>query len=134
MRLQDFAVLADHVGDAARVFILLALRRAVGEADLAVGVAEEGEGEVEFLGEVGVRGLVVEADTENLDILFFVFADEVAEPATLQRSAGGIGLRIEPEDHALAAQVAQTDVVAVVIEDVEIGCLISNLKHLRRTS
>jgi hypothetical protein len=131
MGLSDPAVLIDDVGDAPRVFVLLAVARAVREADLALGVSDEGEGKIELFGEALVLVAAVEADADDLRVLLFVLADEVPEPGTLDGSAGGVGLRIEPEDDPLAAQVAQADGVAFMINGVEVRRLVSRFQHPR---
>ncbi len=130
MRLRDLAVLVDHVCDAARVFVGRRFGGAVGHSDFSIGVAEEGEVEVELLGERGVVFFVVEADAEDRGVLGGVLFGEVAEPATFFRSTGGVGFRIKPEDDFLAAQVAEADGVAVVIFDFEVGSGIAGLEHL----
>jgi hypothetical protein len=86
--LGDLPVLVDDVGDAPRVLVLRRLGGPVREADPAVGVAEQREGEVELLREAGVVLDVVEADAENLRVLVLVLGDEVPEPGTLTRSTG----------------------------------------------
>src|SRR5206468_4174179 len=99
--LLHLAVGADQVADPLRTAGLGVVGGAVGEADLAVRVAQQREVVVELLreGRVGLRG--VEADPEDLDALLLVLVLEVAEPATLLGSAGGVGLGIEPEDDFL---------------------------------
>jgi len=134
MRLRDVALLVDHVRDAAGVLVALALARAVGEAELAVGIAEELEGELELLREGGVLFRRVEADAEDDGVLRVVLLDEVPEPGTLDRSAGCVGLRIKPEDDFLPAQVAQADRAAVVIARLEIRSRISGLQHVGTSS
>ena len=57
----DLAVLVDHVGDALGVAVGCCLARTVGESDLPIGIAEEGEFVAELLGEGLVLGLGVEA-------------------------------------------------------------------------
>jgi hypothetical protein len=74
MRFGDLAVLVDHVGDAARVFVFWRVGGAVCDADLPVGVAEEREREAVLLREVRVVFDGVEADADDPRILFFVFA------------------------------------------------------------
>ncbi len=129
MGLGDFAVLVDHIGDAARVFVFRGFRCAVCEADLAVGVAEQREGEVVFLGERGVGFFIIEADAEDLRVLRFVLLREVPEPGTFPRSTGSVGFRIKPQHDFLAAQVAEAHAVAVVVGDVEVGSGIAGLEH-----
>ena len=57
----DLAVLVDHVRDALGVAVGRRFAGAVGQADLAIGVAEKGELVAELLGEGLVLGLGVEA-------------------------------------------------------------------------
>jgi hypothetical protein len=131
VRFRDLSVHVDHVGDAAGVFVFRRVGGAVGDADLAVGVAEEGEGEVVLLRECGVVIDGVEADAEDARVLLRVFIGEVPEPGTFCRSTSGVGLRIEPEDELLPAKVAQLHAIAVVIEHLEIRRRIAYLQHLR---
>jgi hypothetical protein len=134
VRLIDPSVLVDHVRDAARVLVFRRVCRSVREADLALGVAQQREGEVELLRERGVRFLVIEADAEDLRVLCFVLRREVPEPGTFPRSTGGVGLRVEPEDDFLSAQIAETDAIAVVVGDVEVGSGIAWFEHVRFSS
>jgi len=129
VRLQDRAVLADHVGDPARVLVLLRIGGAVGDADLPLRVADQREREVELFREALVLFPRVEADAEDLGVLCLVLLDEVPEPGTLDRSARGVGLRIEPEDDLFAAQVAQPDGGAAMVDAFEIRSWISGIQH-----
>jgi hypothetical protein len=74
MRFGDLAVLVDHVGDPARVFVFRRVGGAVCDADLPIGVAEEREREAVLLREVRVLFDRVEADAGDLRVLFLVFA------------------------------------------------------------
>lgn len=129
MHLGDLPLFVDHVGDAARVLVFRSFRGAVRESDLALRVAEQREWEVEFLGEGGVGFFIIEADPEDRRVLRFVLLVEVPEPGTFARSTGCVGLRIKPEHHFLAAQIAQPHAIAVMIGDVEVGSLLPGLKH-----
>ena len=127
--LGDLAILIDYVRDPARVNVCRRVSGAVGQTDLALGVAQQREGKVELLSEGPVLGLVVEAGPEDLDVFGLVFIDEVPEPGTLTRSTGCVGLGIEPEHDALSAQVGQAHTVAVVIHHIEIWSILPGLKH-----
>jgi hypothetical protein len=131
MRLGDAAVLVDHVGDPLRVFVLLARRCAVREADAAIFIAQQRERKIELLRELCVVFRRVEADSEDGGVLRFVLRREVPEPGTFERSARGVGFRIKPEDDALAAQAGEADGVAVVVAHFEIGSLITCMQHWR---
>ena len=99
-----------------------------------VGVAEEWEGEVELLREAGVFFPGVEADAEDDGVLCFVLRDEVPEPGTFDRSAGCVGLRIEPEDDLAAAEIAEAYRIAVLVTAFEVRSLIAGLEHGFRAS
>jgi hypothetical protein len=129
MRFRDFALFVDDVRDAFGVFGGRRVGGAVGEADFAVRVAEEGEGEAELFGEALVVLRRVEADAEDLRVLSLVLRVEVPEPGTFPRSAGGVGFRIEPEHDLLAAQVAELHAIAEVIGNVEIRGWIAGIEH-----
>ena len=130
VHLRDLAVLVDDVGDPFRVLVLRRVGGAVGDADLAVGVAQQREGKIELLRETGVVGGVVEACAEDGRVLFFVLVDEVPEPGTLGRSARGVGLRIEPEHDLAAAQIVQGDGLPVMVCHFKIGSFVTNIEHL----
>ena len=73
----------------------------------------------------------VEADAEHLRVLRGVLVEKVPEPGTLDRSARGIGLRIEPEHDLPAAQSGESHHVAVVVGQLEIGSDFTLLEHAR---
>src|SRR5215467_15747557 len=102
---------------------------AVGGADGPVGVADQRKVEVELLGELLVVSRAVEGGAQNDGLLAVVVGFEVAEPATLGRSARSVGLRVEPEHHRLAREIRQLHGIAVLIASREIGRLVSGLEH-----
>ena len=101
----------------------------VGQSDLPIGIAEQGEFEVELFGERLVLRCRVEADSQDLAVLLLELVGEIAEPATLGRSAGGVGLRIEPEQDVLSAKVGQRERVSLMCLDGEVGCFVSDREH-----
>jgi hypothetical protein len=129
MRLGDAAVLVDHIRDAFCELIFRCIRGAIRDPDTTVGVAEQREGEVEFLREVGVVSGVVETRAEDGGVLFLVLVDEVPEPGTLCRSTRCVGLRIEPEHDLAAAQIVKRNSVAVMIQDRKVRGFVANLQH-----
>ena len=130
MRLGDLSFFIDHVGDAAGVLVFAGIAGAVGQADLALRVAEQREREVELLREAPVVGRRVEADAEDAGVLAAVLVDEVPEPGPFLRSTGCVGFGVEPEDYFLAAQILKANVVAFVIDDVEVRGLLTGFEHL----
>jgi hypothetical protein len=55
--------------------------------------------------------------------------ETVAEPATFNRSAGGVGNWIEPEYDPLTGEIAQLHCVAVMCEQAEMGRFVTKSKH-----
>jgi hypothetical protein len=72
---------------------------------------------------------VIEADAEDLNIVLVEVANLVAEPATFDRSAGSIGLGIEPEDNFAPAQFRECDLLALVTREREVRRRFANLEH-----
>jgi len=79
-----------------------------------------------LLGKRGILFDVVKADTQDLDIILSEIADLIAEPATLNRSARCIGLRIEPQNNLAAAQFRKHDVFALVRGEREVRRRLAN--------
>ena len=103
----DFPMLIDQIADATGVPGLGIRARAVGETELAIGVAQQFVGKIEFLGECGVGVNSIEAHAQNHNAVFFEIGIIVAEPATFNRSSRRIGLGIEPQQNFTAAQRRQ---------------------------
>jgi len=127
--LRDLARGIDEVRDALGIALGGGIGGAVGETDFAIGVAQEPEREIELLGEVSVLLGRIEADAEDLDVLADELGGLVAEPATLDRSTGCVGLRIEPEDHVVTAKVGEPHGRAGVIGDFEVGGGSAGFQH-----
>jgi hypothetical protein len=102
--LLDLAVAVDHHADARRALLRIGVG-AVGGADSPVGVTDQREIEVELVRELLVVGGAVEGRAEDDGVLAVVVDFEVAEPATLGRSARSVGFRVEPEHDRLALEV-----------------------------
>src|SRR6188768_1180081 len=114
---KDRALLVDEKADPAGV---LGIRRGAGavrHAEIALGVAEELEREAELGGEGGVLGHGIEARAEDHGVLLIERLDSVPESLPFGRSAGSVGLGIEPEKDLLAAQIAQPHRLVVMIAD-----------------
>lgn len=115
MRLLDEPVPANDIRDPPRVLGLFRVTRAVSETDLSFDIAQQRERVLELPREGAVVGRRVEADSEDDGALRQVLGIEVAEPATLEASARGVGLRIEPEDDILASVVGETNSAVFVV-------------------
>jgi hypothetical protein len=127
--LQDLSLLVDQARDPFRVSRLRIVASSISETELAVGVTEQREGEVELLREGRVVRFGVEARPEDRDVLVDKLAGSVTEPVALDGSAGGVGFGVEPEEHFLAAEVAERDGLAFVAADREIGCELAGSQH-----
>ena len=126
--LLDLAVAVDHHADARRALLRIGVG-AVGGADSPVGVTDQRKVEAELLGELLVVFGAVEGRTEDDGVLAIVVGFQVAEPATLGRSARSVGSWVEPKHHRLAGEVRELHGVTVVVTPREIGRLVSRLEH-----
>ena len=125
----DFALLVDQVADPAGVACLRIGTGAVCHSDLAVGVAQQFERKIEFLGEGGVLFDCVEADAQDDDIVFLEIGVLVTEPATFGGSTRGVGFRIEPEQNFVATKSGQRKRLAFVSQYRKIRRGIANFQH-----
>ena len=129
MNLCDPAFSVDDDGDPVGVACFGVRAGAIRTPDLPIRVAEKRERKLKFLGEGSVLFDRVEADPENLNFKLPERAEMVAEPATLNRSARRVGLRVEPQDDALAPVVLKLSFLARVVQYLEIGSLLANSQH-----
>jgi hypothetical protein len=129
MGLHDAAVFADHIRDAASVFILLVVRCAVGDPDLSSRVRDQRELKIILRREALVLLRSVEADADDPRVFLLVFVVEVPEPGTLSRSTRSLRFDEKPEHDFLAAHVAEAHGPPAVIGGLEVGSLVAHLQH-----
>ena len=129
MGLQDGSSRAYHVGDAFGGFGVTAVAGAVGDADRALGIAQQRIGELVLLREPGIGLDIVSADAENLHVLAIVFLDSVTESNPLCRSPTGTGARVEPENDCLIRVVVEIDDGAGVVDYCETRRLVADIEH-----
>jgi hypothetical protein len=106
------------------------LAGAVCECDGPIEVAEERKVEGIFLRERGIGFHAVEADPQDLDIVFIVVVLMVAEPAALGGSARGVCCGIKPQQHLPTPQIGQCDGATVVRGQCKISSPITRVEHL----
>ena len=129
MRLDDFSIRADDVGDALRRFVGDAVAGAVSDTDRPLSVAQQGVGEFVLRGELRVRFDVVGADAEDLDVFQFVVVDSNTESIAFSRSPAGAGFRVEPHDNGFSGVVAELNGGSGVILDFESRGLVAYFEH-----
>ena len=100
---------------------------AVGQAQLTLDVTEKLVGKVEFLRESAVLLHRVEAHTQDLDALGGHLVLSVAQRATLDGSAGCVGLGVEPQQNLLAPEVRQSNGVPLMVLHLEVRRAVSDL-------
>ena len=128
-RVTDHPALVDNVGDACGGTGFWRSGGRVSHTDLSVGVAQKRKRIAELFGEgfVGVYG--VKTAAQDLYVGGVELCLLVTEPVPLDRSTGGIGSRIEPQEDFLAPVVRQLDGSPVVGPDFEIGSLGAYAQH-----
>ena len=119
--LLDAPVLAEHVRDPPRVFVLRGVAGAPGERDAPVDVREQAVGEAVLLREGAVRLGRVEGDAEHDHALLGVVGVPVAEAAALARAAGRVRLGVEEQHDAPPAQVGEAHGAPVVVEELDLS-------------
>ena len=106
------------------------LASAVCERNCSIDVAEQRKPEGIFLRERGIGFQAVEADAQDLDIVFIVVVLMVAEPAALSGSARGVCCGIKPQQHLPTPQIGQCDGATVVRGQCKISSPITRFEHL----
>ena len=100
---------------------------AIGHAHAAIDVAQQRKVEVELLAKCSVVRRRIATHTQDGSIDGVVIALEVAEPATLDGSARGIGNRVKPKHQGLSPVVAKSHRVSVIVLDTKVRRCRSNL-------
>ena len=123
VRLADHAVRVDEVRDPLGEVDLVTSRAtcAVLDTDLFVVVREQTEREVELVAEGSVGFGRVERDPEDLAIERLELLGLITQALSLNRSTGGISLRIPPQQDPTPALVGEPDGAALLIGHVEVG-------------
>jgi hypothetical protein len=99
----------------------LRVGRAVGDRELLVDVAQQRIRELALRAEGAVRGLVVERRAEDGDALLVELGLQVTEALAFGRSAGRVGLGVEPEHQRLAGELGERARAAFVVAHGERG-------------
>ncbi len=103
----DLPLLVDQDANPLRMAGIQTVTGAVGHPKRALSIAQERKVEIVLFGEGGVLFNGVEACPQHYDALVFEIAQLVAEPATLDGSARGIGFGIEPQQDLASAEVLE---------------------------
>ena len=98
----DLALLVNQVADPVRAPGLGVVAGSIRHAGDSLSVTQQRKWEIEFLHECRIVLDIVETHTQHDDIVGNEVGILIAEPATLGGSAGGISLRIEPQQNLLA--------------------------------
>ena len=131
---RDFARFVDQDTDSLRIPRLHVVARAIGEPERSLGVAQDRKVVVVLLREGGVLFNGVEARPQHRDIVLVEVGLMVAEPATLDRSARCVGLRIKPDQDLSVAQILKRDQVPLMRLQGEIRSDISGLNRHRHST
>ena len=103
------------------------LQNAEGLGDFLVGVGQQREWEVIVVGKSLLCFGRIRGDAKQHRAGLLNLTVCVAEPASFQRSARGVGAGIEEENHGLAAQVLEGDFFLVLILQREVRRFIMNI-------
>ncbi len=118
--LLDFAIV-DHVGDPLGVAHAVAIAdHIVGRRDRPRGIGQEGERQIEFLGEGLMGCLIIQAHAKYRDALAQVLVIVVPEATGFFGATGCVILGIEVHHHHFASVVGELDGVAIGVFDGEV--------------
>lgn len=126
---ENLCVRPDQVGDPFRIACLRRVRSTVRNSDGARCVTEEGKRKVEFVREGLVLFLRVEADSIDLAVEFVELSDSITESVAFDRSARGVGLGVEPEEHVRADMIRERDRRSLMRLDRELRSRLSGRQH-----
>jgi hypothetical protein len=131
----DFAVGADEEGaadDAKKrpAEKLLHAAHAVSFDGREFGIAEKVEVEFVFGFEAGLGFDRVAAHAEDDRVQLIELFLCVAKLGRFDGSTGGVGFGEEEEDHAMAAEVGERDIVACVVFEAECGGFVACFQHV----
>lgn len=129
----ELPVRTDDRGDAVGVALLRAVRGSERQRELTVGIREQRERVAVLLAEDPVRDGLVEGSAENDDVPeLLVVTGSITEPVPFDASAGCVGLRVEPDDESLAAELAQGSLRTGLVGQGELGNAFADLDHADR--
>ena len=118
IRLGDLAVRTDQHGHALRPR-RIGIGRAEGDGRRLVEVAAKIVRKVEFLPERPIVLGGVETDAQNYRILVGKRLDSITEPFSFDRSPGGIGFRIPPEQNVFSRELIERHGISVLVRQRE---------------
>jgi len=124
--LPDPALGIDQIADPVRMSLVRVTGGVIRQANGAIRVGEQEEGKRKLLRKRGVLLEGVKADAQNDDISILKTLDSVPEPFSLDRSPGGVGLWIEPQNHVLPGEVGQVHLVSGMGLGRELGGLFAD--------
>ena len=131
----DDALLVDDEGGTDGAHGLLAIHGllAPGAHGLEQGVVDisyQGEGQFVLFLELNMRGGRVFADANNLVTSLLQCLMMVTQTTSLSRTTTGIVLGIEIKNQFSALEIAQTDLIAILVLTQNLGCFVSNVHKL----
>lgn len=127
VNLDNLPLWVNDISDALRVGVLRRFACSVGHSYISRRIAKQGKRKVEFLGKSGILFHGIKADTEYLNILFFVVGNTVAEPGPLCRSAGRVRLWIEPKHNSLTPVLGKAHLFSGMIPDREVRRIVTHI-------
>jgi hypothetical protein len=126
IHLGNLAVLVYQNANATGVARLVISARTVRHTHTTIGVAKHRKRKIILFRERSILFNIIEADAQNLDVVFFKCANLIAEPATLNGSARGVSLWIKPEYYPTAMQFRERNLPPFVSRERKVGGVFAN--------
>ena len=100
--LDDLTVRTDEHGDSRCAFLVRAFRRAIGQCDGPIGIAQQVGGQADFIAPLFQVLRRAEGDSQYDGVLVSIVLGSITEPVGLLSSIVAEGAGIEPEQDVLA--------------------------------
>ena len=123
----DDAVAIHHKGGPSGQAVIL-VQDAVILGDLVGHIAEQGKVHADFIGEFLVGYETVDTDAQNLSSGGFEFGDISLIRLEFLRSTTGKSEHVKSQHHVLALEVAQLDLLAILVAHGEVRGLVAHLQ------
>ena len=108
-------------------------RSAISDGHGFVRVAQQIVGEAELLLERLIVFRAVHTAAEDDGILTLEIVDSITEPIAFDRSPGGIGFRIPPDQNVFTRMIRERHGRPILVRDAEGRRLITNIDHIRNS-
>lgn len=119
IHLSDLAIWIDHIRDSLRRIGLERITCAIHQTNLAGSITKKRKGEMKLPSKISVLTYRIKTNSQNLNILFLIVGNSVAEPAPLCCSTRSICLRIKPQHNGFSPVIGKSNIFSAIVQNLE---------------